>query len=124
MGGAKQDEAPIGHTATYPCCHKENRWRKHHHQVHLADFVKATARQLNEPCDSLAVLQKNEKMRTKIMDAKCNASYLFWESPCRYLTFIWHFEMLMKCNANISIPGAMPNVNEMQMKCKCNANEM
>ena len=21
--------------------------------------------------------------------------------------FIWHFEMLMKCNANISIPGAM-----------------
>ena len=24
-------------------------------------------------------------------NAKCNASYLFWESPCHYLTFIWHF---------------------------------
>ena len=48
-------------------------------------------------------------------NAKCNASYLFWESPCCYLTFIWHFEMLMKCNANISIPGAMQNVNEMQI---------
>ena len=42
----------------------------------------------------------------------------FWKSPCRYSTFIWHFEMLMKCNAYISIPGAMRNVNEMQMKCK------
>ena len=40
------------------------------------------------------------------------------------IDIIWHFEMLMKCNANISIPGAMQNVNEMQMKCKCNANEM
>ena len=28
--------------------------------------------------------------------------------------------MLMKCNANISIPGAMRNVNEMQMKCNAN----
>ena len=25
--------------------------------------------------------------------------------------------MLMKCNANISIPGAMQNANVMQMKC-------
>ena len=25
--------------------------------------------------------------------------------------------MLMKCNANISVPGAMQNANEMQMKC-------
>ena len=31
------------------------------------------------------------------------------------LHYIWHFKMLMKCNANISIPGAMQNVNEMQM---------
>ena len=43
--------------------------------------------------------------------------YLFWESPCRYLTFIWNFEMLIKCNANVSIPGAMENANVMQMKC-------
>ena len=28
--------------------------------------------------------------------------------------------MLMKCNANISIPGAMRNANEMQMKCNAN----
>ena len=53
--GAKQDEAPIGHAAAYPCCHKENTWGKHHHRVHLAVVVKATATQLNEPCDSLAV---------------------------------------------------------------------
>ena len=66
MGGAKQDEAPIGHAAAYPCCHKENTWRKHHHRVHLAVVVKATARQLNEPCDSLAVPHKNGKMRPKI----------------------------------------------------------
>ena len=50
----------------------------------------------------------------------CNAIYLFWESPCCYLTFIWHFEMLMKCNANISILGAMRNANVMQMKCNAN----
>ena len=60
MGGAKQDESPVGHTATSPRCHKENTWRKHHHRVHLAVVVKATARQLNEPCDSLEI-QKNKK---------------------------------------------------------------
>ena len=66
MGGAKQDEAPISHATASPRCHKENTWRKHHHQVHLAVVVKATARQLNKPCDSLAIPPKNEKMRTKI----------------------------------------------------------
>ena len=64
MGGAKQDEAPISHATAYPNCHKENTWRKHHRRVHLAVVAKATARQLDEPCDSLAV--PNEKMRTKI----------------------------------------------------------
>ena len=66
MGGTKQDEAPVSHAATSPCCHKENALRKHHRQVHLAVVVKATARQLDEPCDSLAVPQKMKKMRTKI----------------------------------------------------------
>ena len=121
MGGAKQDEAPVGHSAASPCCHKENAWRKHHHRVHLAVVVKATARQLDKPCDSLAIPPKNEKNENQDLwvsafrNAKCNASYLFWESPCHYLTFIWHFEMLMKCDANRSILGAMRNVNEMQM---------
>ena len=55
MGGAKQDEAPVSHTTASPHCHKENAWRNHHHQVHLAVVVKATARQLDEPCDSLAI---------------------------------------------------------------------
>ena len=121
MGGAKQDEAPVSHTTTSPHCHKENASRKHHCHVHLAVVVKATARQLNEPCDSLAIpskMKKNENQDLWVSafgNAKCNARYVFWESPCHYLTFIWHFEMLMKCNANISIPGAMRNVNEMQM---------
>ena len=66
MGGAKQEEAPIGHAATSPHCHKENAWRYHHHRVHLAVAVKATARQLDGPCDSLAIPPQNEKMRTKI----------------------------------------------------------
>ena len=67
MGGAKQDEAPVGHAAASPHCHKEIAWRDHHHQVHLAVAVKATARQLDGPCDSLAIPPKNEiKMRTKI----------------------------------------------------------
>ena len=47
--------APNGRTATSPHCHKENAWRKHHHEVHLVVVVKATARQLDEPCDSLAI---------------------------------------------------------------------
>ena len=66
MGGAKQDEAPVGRVAASPCCHKENAWRDHHHRVHLAVAVKATARQLDGPCDSLAIPQKMKKMRTKI----------------------------------------------------------
>ena len=36
------------------------------------------------------------------------------------MTYFWHFEMLMKCNANISILGAMQNANVMQMKCNAN----
>ena len=94
MGGANQDEAPVSHTAASPCCHKENAWRKHDHRVHLAVVVKATARQLDEPCDSLAIPQKNEKNESQDLwvsafrNAKCNASYLFWESPCHYLTLI------------------------------------
>ena len=72
MGGAKQDEAPVSHATASPCCHKENTWRKHHH---LAVVVKATARQLNKPCDSLAIPPpppppppppRMKKMRTKI----------------------------------------------------------
>ena len=54
----------------FNCHHMENAWREHHHRVHLAVAVKATARQPNEPCDSLAIPPKNgekwEKMRTKI----------------------------------------------------------
>ena len=59
--------------------------------------------------------RNNTSWLSAFRNAKCNASYPFWESPCCYLTFIWHFEMLMKCNANISIPGAMQNVNEKQV---------
>ena len=33
-----------------------------------------------------------------------------------HLVIIWHFKMLIKCNANISILGAMQNANVMQMK--------
>ena len=75
--------------------------------------LSVTPHKENEPCDSLAIPPKNEKNENQDLwvsafrNAKCNASYLFWESPCHYLTFIWHFEMLMKCNANISILGAM-----------------
>ena len=66
MGGAKQDEAPIGHATASTHFHKENTWRKHHCRVHLAVVVKATARQLDKPCDSLAIPPKMKKMRTKI----------------------------------------------------------
>ena len=67
MGDTKQDEVPIGHTATSPHCRKEITWRDHHRQVHLAVAVKATARQLYRPCECLAIPPKNEiKMRTKI----------------------------------------------------------
>ena len=118
MGGSKQNEAPIGHAATSPHCHKENASRDHHHRAHLAVALKA---QLDGPCDSLAIPPKNEKNENQdlwvsaFQNANCNATYLFGESPCHYLTFIWHFEMLIKCNANISIPGAMRYANVMQM---------
>ena len=36
MGGAKQDEAPVGHATASPHCHKENAWRERHHRVHLS----------------------------------------------------------------------------------------
>ena len=55
VGGAKQDEAPIGHAAASPHCHKEIAWMDHHCRVHLAVAVKATARQLDGPCDCLAI---------------------------------------------------------------------
>ena len=67
MGGTKQDEAPIGHAATSPRCHKENAGRKHHHRVHLVVVVKATARQLDEPCDSLAIPPKMKKLEPRFM---------------------------------------------------------
>ena len=59
-GGAKQDKAPIGHTAAAPCHHKVNVWRDHGRRVHLAVAVTATARQLDGPCESLAIPPKNE----------------------------------------------------------------
>ena len=58
MGGAKQDEAPVSQTTVSPRHHKENAWREHHCRVHLAVAVKATARQIDEPCDSLAIPPK------------------------------------------------------------------
>ena len=64
MGGANQGEVPVGHATASPHCHKEIVWRDHHHR---AVAVKATARQLDGPCDCLAIPPKNEiKMRTKI----------------------------------------------------------
>ena len=75
MSGAKQDEAPVSHATTSPCCRKENAWRYHHCRVHLAVAVKVTARQLDGPCDSLAIPpppppppppKKMKKTRTKI----------------------------------------------------------
>ena len=66
MGGTKQDEAPVGHATASPHCCKGNTWRDHHRRVHLAVAEKATAKQLDGPCDSLAIPPKNEKMRTKI----------------------------------------------------------
>ena len=61
VGGAKQDEAPISHAAASPHGHKENALRGHGHQVHLAVAVTATARQLDKPCDSLAIPPKTEE---------------------------------------------------------------
>ena len=99
MGGAKQDEAPIGHVAASPRCRKENAWRDHHCQVHLAVAVKATARQLDGPCDSLAIPPKNEKMRTKIygcqhfeMPNVMQATYFG-----SHLVVIWHLFGISKC---------------------------
>ena len=61
VGGTKQDKAPVSHATASPCCHKENVWRDHCHQVHLAVAFTATARQLDEPCDFLAIQQKMKK---------------------------------------------------------------
>ena len=61
VGGAKQDEEPVGHAAASPHRHKEIAWRDHHRRVHLAVAVTATARQLNGPCEWLAIPQKNEE---------------------------------------------------------------
>ena len=67
MGVAKQDKEPVDHATASPHCRKEIVWRDHHHQVHLAVAVTATARQLDGPCDCLAIPPKNEvKMRSKI----------------------------------------------------------
>ena len=51
MGGAKQDEAPIGHVATSPHCCKEILWRDHHRQVVLLLLY-------DGPCDCLAIPPK------------------------------------------------------------------
>ena len=61
MGGAKQDKAFVVHATTSPHYHKENMSRDHHRRVHLAVAVKAAARQLDEPCNSLAIPPKMEK---------------------------------------------------------------
>ena len=60
-GGAKQDKAPVGHATAAPRRYKVNVWRDHGCRVHLAVAVTATARQLDKPCESLSVLQKNEE---------------------------------------------------------------
>ena len=61
VGSAKQDEEPIGHATASPHCCKEIVWRDHHHRVHLAVAVTATARQLNGPCECLVIPPKNEE---------------------------------------------------------------
>ena len=61
MGGAKQDDEPVSHAATSPHCHKEIVWRDHHCRVHLAVAITATARQLDGPCECLAIPQKNKE---------------------------------------------------------------
>ena len=48
-GGAKQDEAPVGHAAAAPRHYKVNMWRDHGRRVHLA------------VAESLAVPPKNEE---------------------------------------------------------------
>ena len=60
-GGTKQDEAPVSHAAAAPHRYKVNVWRDHGRRVHLVVAVTATARQLDEPCESLAVPPKNEE---------------------------------------------------------------
>ena len=81
MGGTKQDKAPIGHATASPSCHKENARRVHGHRVHLGVAVTATARQLDKPCDSLAIPQKmkeNEKQDFMGVSAICNETYSLW----------------------------------------------
>ena len=61
-GGAKQDVVHVGHAAAAaPRHYKVNVWRDHGRRVHLAVAVTATARQLDEPCESSAVPPKNEE---------------------------------------------------------------
>ena len=61
MGGVRQDEEPLCHAAASPHCREEIVWRDHHHRVHLAVAVAATARQLDRPCECLAIPQKMKK---------------------------------------------------------------
>ena len=61
VGGAKRDVEPVGHAAASPHCRKEIAWRDHHRRVHLAVAVTATVRQLDGPCECLAIPQKNEE---------------------------------------------------------------
>ena len=61
MGGTKQDEEPVGRATASPHCRKEIAWRDHHRRVYLAVAVTATARQLDGPCQCLAIPQKNEE---------------------------------------------------------------
>ena len=99
MGGAKQDEAPVSHIAASPHCCKENTWRDHHCRVHFAVAEKATARQLNGPCDSLAISQKNEKMRTKIYGCQHFEMPNVLQAPFfgSHLVVIWHLFGISKC---------------------------
>ena len=61
MGGAKRDVEPVGHAAASPHQRREIAWRDHHCRVHLAVAVTATARQLDGPCECLAIPPKNEE---------------------------------------------------------------
>ena len=83
MGDAEQDEVPVGHAAASPHCRKEIVWRDHYRRVHLAVAVKATARQLDGPCECLAIPPKNErKMRTKI--CRCQHFEMTIVMQCTY----------------------------------------
>ena len=99
MGGTKQDEAHVGHVAASPHCRKKNMWMEHHCRVHLAVAVKATARQLNRPCNSLAIPPKNEKMRTKIYGCQHFEMPIVMQHTYfgSHLVTILHFFGILKC---------------------------